>query len=79
MVPALETSRPHPPASALSSRDLWVVSWISEMYAVRGDHLAVLLDRGERAAQRCIERLRGAARGWSSRGGSLPVSPCGCG
>ena len=30
------------------------------MYAVRGDQLALLLDRGERAAQRCIERLRGA-------------------
>jgi hypothetical protein len=60
VVPALETSRPHPPAPALSSRDLWVVSWISEMYAVRSDQLAVLLDRGERAAQRCIERLRRA-------------------
>jgi hypothetical protein len=30
------------------------------MYAIRSDHLAVLLDRGERAAQRCIERLRRA-------------------
>jgi hypothetical protein len=46
--------------SALSSRDLWVVSWVSEMYAIRGDHLALLLDRGERAAQRCVERLRRA-------------------
>jgi hypothetical protein len=30
------------------------------MYAIRSDQLAVLLDRGDRAAQRCIERLRHA-------------------
>jgi hypothetical protein len=30
------------------------------MYAIRSDQLASLLDRGDRAAQRCIERLRHA-------------------
>jgi len=59
-VPAVETSRPRPAPAALSSRDLWVAGWIAEMYAIRSDQLAVLLDRGDRAAQRCIERLRHA-------------------
>ncbi|MCA1656200.1 MAG: replication-relaxation family protein [Actinobacteria bacterium] len=44
----------------MSSRDLWVVAWVSEMYAIRTDQLALLLGRGERAAQRCIERLHAA-------------------
>jgi hypothetical protein len=42
----------------LSRRDLEVLGWVGEQYAVRADQLAVLLERGERSVQRVVAALR---------------------
>jgi hypothetical protein len=47
-------------AFVLSRRDLWVLAFVGEQYALRVDQLAVLLGSGERTAQRVISRLRAA-------------------
>src|SRR5947209_4624102 len=47
-------------AIRLSSRDLAVLRWVSEQYAVRLDQLAVLLGLGVRSARRVAERLAAA-------------------
>jgi hypothetical protein len=44
----------------LSRRDLEVLVFVGEQYAVRLDQLGVLLDRGERTPQRVVARLRHA-------------------
>ncbi len=45
-------------AYGLSARDLETLGWVSEQYAVRMDHLAVLLGRSPRTAQRFARRTR---------------------
>jgi hypothetical protein len=44
----------------LSRRDLDVLAFVGEQYAVRVDQLTVLLGAGERTAQRVVARLRAA-------------------
>ncbi len=46
--------------SVLSSRDLEVLRWAAEQYAVRLDQLALLLGLGLRSARRTADRLAGA-------------------
>jgi hypothetical protein len=45
---------------SLSRRDLEVLAWIGEQYAIRLDQLELLVGRGERTAQRIAARLRSA-------------------
>jgi hypothetical protein len=47
-------------ACVLSRRDLEVLAFVGEQYALRVDQLAVLLGAGQRTAQRVIARLRAA-------------------
>jgi hypothetical protein len=47
-------------ACVLARRDLEVLAFVGEQYALRVDQLAVLLGAGERTAQRVISRLRSA-------------------
>jgi len=47
-------------ACVLSRRDLEVLAFVGEQYALRVDQLTMLLDAGERTAQRVVARLRTA-------------------
>jgi hypothetical protein len=44
--------------AVLSRRDLDVLGWVGEQYAVRTDQLAVFLECGSRTVQRLLARLR---------------------